>query len=114
MSRDYGNLFESLPADLENEAFDRLLATDQLKVERIVSKGHASPPGFWYDQQQSEWVLLLQGAARVRVEGDCEHHLKPGSFLNLPAHTRHRVEWTAPDVETIWLAIHYSAGASNG
>ncbi|MBT8148018.1 MAG: cupin domain-containing protein [Gammaproteobacteria bacterium] len=110
MSLGCGNLFEQLPADLKEEAFDKLLENGQLKVERIVSKGHCSPPDFWYDQEQDEWVLLLKGAAIVRVDGEGDHHLEPGSFLKLPAHKRHRVQWTSPDTETIWLAIHYVAG----
>lgn len=107
MDPKFGNLFEQIPCDLNEEAFDSLLNNDQIKVQRIVSKGHVSPAGFWYDQAESEWVMLLKGAAVVIVQGEGEHHLKPGSFLNLPAHTRHRVEWTAPEVETVWLAIYY-------
>ena len=110
MNPDCGNLFERLPADLKDEVFESLIETAQLKVERIVSYGHASPDEFWYDQGQDEWVLLLKGAARIQVEGKAEQHLKPGSYINLPAHTRHRVSWTEPDTETIWLAIHYQAG----
>ena len=110
MKLDSGNLFEQLPADLKQEAFDTLLKHGQLKVERIVSKGHTSPADFWYEQEQHEWVVLLKGAAIIQLEGEGEHHLKPGSFLNLPAQMRHRVAWTEPDTETIWLAIHYSTG----
>ena len=107
-----GNLLDRLPANLQEEAIEQLLENNCVKVERIVSKGHCSPPGFWYDQEQSEWVLLLKGEAIVRVDGEGDHHLEPGSFLNLPAHKRHRVQWTSPDTETIWLAIHYVAGDS--
>ena len=107
-----GNLLDRLPTDLQEEAIEQLLENNCVKVERIVSKGHCSPPGFWYDQEQSEWVLLLKGEAIVRVDGEGDHHLEPGSFLNLPAHKRHRVQWTSPDTETIWLAIHYVAGDS--
>ena len=101
-----GNLFAQLP-DLKDESFEELLQAGQLKLERIVSKGHASPEGFWYDQPSSEWVLLLQGAAVVQVEGQGNFRLEAGGYLNLPAHTRHRVEWTDPEQETIWLAVHY-------
>ena len=104
---DSGNLFEQIPVDLGEEVIEKLLETDHIKVERIVSKGHTSPNSFWYDQEQCECVVLLKGAATVEVEDKGEFHLEPGSFLNLPAHTRHRVEWTQPDRETIWLAIHY-------
>ena len=81
-------------------------AAKDLRIERIVSRGHASPDGFWYDQESSEWVLLVAGAARLRFEGEEPLHLKPGDYVHIPAHRRHRVEWTDPDAATIWLAIH--------
>lgn len=100
------NLFADLPDPLPDELFTTLLEAGDLRIERIVSFGHTSPPGFWFDQEQHEWVVLLKGAARLRFE-DEELELQPGSFVNIPAHRRHRVEWTAPDEPTIWLAIHY-------
>jgi cupin 2 domain-containing protein len=100
------NLLEAIPADLADEVLETLLATSTLRVERIVSLGHASPEGFWYDQETHEWVLLLAGAARLRLEGDEPLELRPGSFVSIPAHRRHRVEWTDPDRPTIWLGIH--------
>lgn len=100
------NLFADLPGRLPEELFTTLLAAGRLRIERIVSFGHASPEGYWFDQDQHEWVLLLQGAARLQFEDD-EVELRPGDFLNIPAHRRHRVEWTTPDEPTVWLAIHY-------
>ena len=105
-----GNLFADIPGELPAEVFETLLATDALRVERIVSLGHASPDGSWYDQETHEWVLLLQGAARLRFEGDASPlELTPGAYVSIPAHRRHRVEWTDPSSPTIWLAIHYQA-----
>jgi cupin 2 domain-containing protein len=100
------NLFADLPGRLPDELFTTLLEAGDLRIERIVSFGHASPPGFWFDQHQHEWVVLLKGAARLRFE-DEELELRPGSFVNIPAHRRHRVDWTSPDESTIWLAVHY-------
>jgi len=100
------NLFTDLPAHLPEELFTSLLETDRVRVERIVSLGHASPPGFWYDQARPEWVVLLAGAARLRFE-DGEIALRPGDHVTIPAHARHRVEWTTPDEPTLWLAVHY-------
>ena len=79
-----------------------------MRIERIVSQGHASPEGFWYDQDQHEWVLVLKGAARLRLQ-DEEQPVKmmPGDFINIPAHKKHRVEWTTSDEPTIWLAVHF-------
>ncbi len=100
------NLLDNLPSALPEERVETLLSTGQLRIERIVSQGHASPDGFWYDQAQSEWVLLVEGAARLRFE-DQVLHLKAGDFINIPAHRRHRIEWTPPNQPTVWLAIHY-------
>src|SRR5688500_2673714 len=104
-----GNLFADIPADLRDEMFSTLLATRSFRVERIVSRGHASPLGFWYDQPEHEWVLLISGAARVRFDGEAEAvGMKPGDHLLIPAGRRHRVDWTAPEVDTVWLTIHYA------
>jgi cupin 2 domain-containing protein len=105
------NLYDAIPAPLSQELVDTLLQAGNLRLERIVSHGHASAAGFWYDQDQDEWVLVLRGAARLRFEGQdrlCE--MKPGDFLNIPAHARHRVEWTTPDEPTVWLALHHDDG----
>ena len=104
------NLFAEIPAELPEELTQTLLGTPSLRIERIVSWGHASPEGFWYDQETHEWVLLLTGAARLRFEGGQPIDLVPGAFVHIPAHQRHRVEWTAPDEPTVWLAVHYGAG----
>jgi cupin 2 domain-containing protein len=101
------NLFTEIPADLPEELFQTLLSTSNFRIERIVSHGHASPEGFWYDQETHEWVLLLAGAARLAFEGEEPIDLRPGAFVNIPAHKRHRVEWTDPTQPTVWLAIHY-------
>lgn len=102
------HLLDHLPAALPEEFFDTLLEVDGFRVERIVSEGHASPPDFWYDQEQHEWVLLVEGAAGLEFQGNPEPVLlRPGSHVTIPAHTRHRVAWTAPDRKTVWLAIHY-------
>lgn len=101
------NLFDDLPAAMPAEVVEPLLSAGRLRIERIVSCGQSSPPDFWYDQAQPEWVLLLQGAARLEFE-DRVVELKPGDFVNIPAHCRHRVHWTTPDERTIWLAIHYA------
>lgn len=105
---DNGNIFDRIPAVLPAEAVDMLASGFGTRIERIVSKGHCSAPGFWYDQDENEWVLLVQGEAKLRFEQDNRvHHLVAGSYVNIAAHERHRVEWTREDVETIWLAVFY-------
>ena len=105
------NLFADLPRHLPDELVESLVSATHVRVERIVSHGHASPAGFWYDQPRSEFVVLLRGAARLRFEdGDIE--MTPGSFLDIPALRRHRVEWTDAAQPTVWLAVHYDAECS--
>ena len=102
------NLFADIPDCLPDELLETLVDADSVRVERIVSHGHASPEGFWYDQEQHEWVVVLGGAARLRFADDDEvMEMGPGDFVNIPAHKRHRVEWTTPDEPTVWLAVHY-------
>lgn len=103
------NLLGELPHSLAEECFQTILSRRGLRIERIVSLGHASPPGFWYDQEEPEFVVLLTGAARIGF-ADSHVDLRPGSYVDIPAHRLHRVEWTTPDEPTIWLAIHYTAG----
>lgn len=103
-----GNLVSNIPSSLPDELFESILSRPNVRIERIVSHGHSSPDGFWYDQTEHEFVVVLQGAARLRFD-DGEIELKPGSFLDIPAHKRHRVEWTTPNEPTIWLAIRYGA-----
>jgi cupin 2 domain-containing protein len=101
------NLFEDLPEALPEEFTQTLASANSIRVERIVSRGHASPDGFWYDQPEHEFVVVLRGKARLRFdEGVVD--LRAGSFMNIPAHARHRVDWTDPIEPTIWLAVHYS------
>ena len=108
-----GNLFEAIPASSDDERFDEILRRGELRIERIVSTGQASPDGFWYDQEAHEWVLLLRGRAGLEIEGrEGIVELRPGDHLDIPARVRHRVAWTAADEPTVWLAVHYPTGRS--
>lgn len=104
-----GNLFAGLPVSGEAaERLETLLARPGLRIERIVSTGQASPPGFWYDQADAEWVLLVSGDALLRFEDEPEaRHLRPGDWLQIDPHRRHRVESTAAETPTVWLALHF-------
>jgi cupin 2 domain-containing protein len=100
------NLFSNLPqADIE-ERIESLLARGNVRIERITSQGQASPEGFWYEQEQHEWVALLRGAARLNVSGKVVN-LGPGDTVDLPAGCRHRIEWTTTEEPTVWLAVFY-------
>ena len=102
------NLFANVPHELPEEEITELLSAPNVRIERIVSLGHASPPDEWYDHDRAEWVLLLAGSAGMVFEGEAEPILlEPGSYFHIPAHKRHRVAWTDRSVPTIWLAVHY-------
>jgi len=99
------NLFSDIPATLSDELIETISSHGNVRVERIISHGHASEEGFWYDQDEDEFVLLLQGEAKLEFE-DGATHLKPGDYLTIKAHRKHRVKWTTPEQPSIWLAIH--------
>jgi cupin 2 domain-containing protein len=103
------NLLANLPTNLPEELKTVLQEAHGVRIERIVSTGHKSPEGFWYDQPEHEWVMVLKGAARLQIE-DRVVEMLPGDSVNIPAHQRHRVEWTSPDEPTVWLAVFYGAG----
>lgn len=102
------NLFAHLPSiDSTDEQFTALLNEPGLRVERIVSTGQASPPGFWYEQAEDEWVLLIAGEALLRFADETEaRRLQPGDHIDIAAGRKHRVDWTKPGAHTVWLAIH--------
>lgn len=102
------NLFASIPRSLETEQFEELAGGQDVRIERIVSRGHTSPAQGWYDQPQHEWVVVLQGRAVLAFERGDDVALAPGDHCTIPAHCRHRVKWTDPKQVTIWLAVHYS------
>jgi cupin 2 domain-containing protein len=102
------NLLRDVPDARTREAVETILAAPSMRIERIVSLGQASPEGFWYDQAEGEWVLLLAGAARLRFADEPEAHaLGPGDCVHIAAHRRHRVDWTDPERPTVWLAVFY-------
>ena len=108
MTAEIGNLFESLLAATGEEQFSELVRANNVRIERIVSKGHASPPTGWYDQPEHEWVAVLKGEATIAFEKNGEEiHLAAGSHITIPAHAKHKVTWTTRDTETIWLAVYY-------
>jgi len=104
----FGNLLADVPKISEGELFETVAAIDGFRVERIVSQGHATAADAWYDQAWHEWVLLVKGEALLLIEGEqAPHRLLPGQWMLLPAHCRHRVEWTLPGQDTVWLAVHW-------
>jgi len=102
------NIFTDIPDKLPNELIETLVKTSAVQIKRIVSMGHITPEDDWYDQDTNEFVVLLKGAARLEFMDGRSTTLGAGDWLQIPAHEKHKVAWTAVDVETIWLAIHYA------
>jgi cupin 2 domain-containing protein len=108
-----GNLFRFDSERSDTEQIDPLLTGRTLDVERIVSMGHASPDGFWYDDSRAEWVVLLSGAAALEFEDDpARHEMRPGDYVLIEPHCRHRVAWTRADEPSVWLAIYHEPNGS--
>jgi cupin 2 domain-containing protein len=103
---DKSNIFANVPELIPIELFETIIQTQNIKIERIVSKGQQSEQNFWYDQDQSEWVLVIKGEARIQFE-DRLVTLQAGDYIHIAPHQKHRVDWTDPEKETIWLAIFY-------
>ena len=102
------NLLKNIPHSMPEELIEVLCQSREMWVERIVSRGHSSPEGFWYDQDDNEFLVLIKGSACLKFEGRPEPMvLEPGDYITINAHVRHRVEWTAPDEDTVWLAVCY-------
>lgn len=102
------NMFSHIPTQIPEEIVEQLVQHDSVKIERIVSRGHASPEDFWYDQETQEFVLLLSGSAQILYENEENSTtLHPGDWILIPAHVRHRVLSTDKNTDTVWLAIHF-------
>jgi len=102
------NIFSDIPASLPNELLEDIISTENFRIERIISRGHTTPKGEWYDQDKNEFVLLLKGNSELRFEKNNESiKMKSGDYINIPAHVRHRVEKTDSGEETIWLTVFY-------
>jgi len=114
----FGNLIQFKSSDTSRELFETLIASDSgFRLERIRSTGQSSPLDDWYDQEEDEWIAVLTGAARLQFADPLPEigeflEMRPGDHILIPAHCRHRVDWTAPDVETVWLAIFFSGDSS--
>lgn len=105
---DLNNIFSNIPEQIPKEIFEEIIKTENIKIERIISRGHSTDDDHWYDQDKNEWVIVLKGSAGLLFEGNNDTIIMgPGDYINIPAHQKHRVECTGPDGETIWLAIHY-------
>ncbi|GGK45064.1 MULTISPECIES: cupin domain-containing protein [Aliivibrio] len=101
------NLFKEIPNELPSEIFEDILSTPNIRIERILSHGHSSPEQGWYDQDENEWVLVLSGFGVIEFDDGRVITLNKGDYLNIKAHEKHKVQATAPNETTVWLAVFY-------
>ena len=102
------NIFRDIPSNIQEEITEKIISSGKIRIERIISRGHASPGDFWYDQEENEWVIVIKGKAKLEFSGENEIvELNKGDYINIPSHKKHRVKWTDPESETIWLAVFY-------
>ncbi|QOP46099.1 cupin domain-containing protein [Sulfurimonas paralvinellae] len=101
------NIFQNIPSDLTQELFETVVESKNVKIERIISYGQSSQEEEWYDQDENEWVVLLEGEAMLAFDDGAETHLQVGDSINIPAHVKHKVLWTKKEAKTIWLAVFY-------
>lgn len=111
MSAATGSIFAAIPETLDAERFEQLVSAKTVRIERILSQGHMSPESGWYDQDESEWVVVLRGRGRLQFDDGEEVELGAGDWIDIPAHRKHRVAWTDPAVVTVWLAVFYGGSS---
>jgi cupin 2 domain-containing protein len=100
------NLFHLPPPPWPEEVLETLHQARGTRIERILSCGHTTPIGEFYDQEDDEWVVLLQGEAELTYEDGSTRRLAAGDYLFIPAHQRHRVSYTSSEPPCLWLAVH--------
>ena len=101
------NIYENIPKKADTEFFETLFTNKNITIERIVSHGHTSPEDGWYDQERNEWIVLLEGEAILSFQNRADLHLKKGDYYFIASHEKHKVSWTKPDCDTIWLACFF-------
>jgi cupin 2 domain-containing protein len=101
------NIFSKMPKEIPEEFFETIVKSDEVMIERIISKGHATKEGKWYNQNKNEFVIVLKGDAIIEYKDGKKIEMNIGDYIIIPAHTKHRVLKTNEKVETIWLAVFY-------
>lgn len=99
------NLFSDVPSDFPDEVFQEIVSRPGIRIERILSNGHTTENGKWYDSNQNEWVLIAKGCGTIEYDDGRTDTLNEGDYLLIPKHVKHRVSHT--DKPTIWLAVHF-------
>ena len=100
------NIFQNITINKKEEEFIDLLKDKNIRIERIVSNGQVSKEDFWYDQEENEYIIVLEGSAIVEFK-DKQVSLSKGDTLLIQKNEKHRVKYTDIEEPTIWLAIFY-------
>ena len=100
------NLYQDIPVKLVDEMLETLHEDMDVRIERIVSRGHSSPSGFWYEQNEDEWVLLLKGNAVLEFAGGRTAALGEGDSILIQAGEKHRVAATSSEPACVWLCVY--------
>lgn len=103
MNQNSFEFLKNIPSKSSKEMFELVLKNKDIKIERIISYGQTSDKDFWYDQDEDEFVLVLEGNAKIRYDNGEIFELEKGSSLYIKAHTKHQVIYTANP--TVWLAV---------
>ncbi len=101
------NIFKNIPDKIDEEIIENLINAGNVRIERIISHGQASPECFWYDQDENEFVIVLSGYGQIKFEDGEIIDMKEGDWLYIPAHKKHRVEQTDKENKTVWLAVFF-------
>jgi cupin 2 domain-containing protein len=102
------NIFSDIPHDFKEEFIEPLVKDSDVKIDRIVSRGHSSDPDFWYNQDENEFVLILQGEAKLKFKDEKNIvRMQKGDYMVIPAHKEHRIKWTPKNEDTLWLTVHF-------
>ena len=101
------NIYSDVPSSITDEIFNDIITTENVRIERIISHGHSSPEQGWYDQDENEWVMVLEGQGVIEFEDGRVVTLSKGDYINIAAREKHKVVGTDRDVVTIWLAVFY-------
>ncbi|MDH5925838.1 cupin domain-containing protein [Vibrio lentus] len=101
------NIYSDVPSSIPNEIFNDIITTENVRIERILSHGHSSPEQGWYDQDENEWVMVLEGQGVIEFEDGRVVTLSKEDYINIAAREKHKVVGTDRGVVTIWLAVFY-------
>ena len=101
------NIYDLPALPLQDELTRVLAHGKDVRIEQIISTGQTSD---WYDQEEAEFVVLLEGQAKIEFEDKPTLTLNRGEAINIKPHERHRVSFTSTEPPCVWLCVFYVIG----